>query len=96
MAAAMDSAVVFSSPSQRLRFGQPINFQGAVFLHDTKANMTGSYVAINPSFHARNPTTGYVAVACSSLRASPTQTNAMAGWQRPTWARRSSRSCADA
>lgn len=60
MASAMDNAVMFSSPSQPLPFGQALNLQGAVFLHDTKANMTGSYVAINPSFHARNSTTGYV------------------------------------
>lgn len=67
MASAMDSAVVFSSPKQPLRYGQQINLQGAVFLHDTKANMTGSYVAVNPGFHARNPTTGCVVCYCGSI-----------------------------
>lgn len=52
MAAAMDSAIVYSSPAEPLPMGSTINLQGAVWQH-MRANNTGSFVSINPSFHAR-------------------------------------------
>lgn len=58
LAAAMDSAIVYSSPTEPLLRGSSIELQGAVW-HHMRANNTGSFVSINPSFHARNPATGY-------------------------------------
>lgn len=59
MAAAMDSAIVYSSPVEPLPRGTSIALQGAVW-HHMRANNTGLFVSINPSFHARNGATGYV------------------------------------